>query len=281
MPARDEIFEYIIFRGADIEDLQVREPPQSSLTQDPAIVEVRSPTSIHPPHAVSLPFQSSAYADHARSNTIGTNTNLTGNVDRPVAHHRHLSLPLGLSHNGQSRSLSNRGTMPSPPHYQGTGKGFKSSDPTRQLNFNQHRSARSFNQQSPMHQYDHQDYAYGNQRRVVRQQHQQDYYDDYNFNRRATQNYGYGEYPRQTQRYARQSQANQADRFYPSRRECLRSSLSLLRTSLALAGQPTNGAFLGTRQRRNSTGGMNSNNNNNNNNNNAITQPTPTTGRRA
>jgi protein LSM14 len=40
VPARDEIFEYIIFRGADIEDLQVREPPQSSLTQDPAIVEV-------------------------------------------------------------------------------------------------------------------------------------------------------------------------------------------------------------------------------------------------
>ncbi len=40
VPARDEIFEYIIFRGADIEDLQVREPPSSSLTQDPAIVEV-------------------------------------------------------------------------------------------------------------------------------------------------------------------------------------------------------------------------------------------------
>ncbi len=42
VPARDEIFEYIIFRGADIEDLQVREPPQSTLTQDPAIVEVDS-----------------------------------------------------------------------------------------------------------------------------------------------------------------------------------------------------------------------------------------------
>ena len=40
VPARDEIFEYIIFRGADIEDLQVREPPQASVTQDPAIVEV-------------------------------------------------------------------------------------------------------------------------------------------------------------------------------------------------------------------------------------------------
>jgi len=45
VPARDEIFEYIIFRGADIEDLQVREPPSSSLTQDPAIVEVRNADS--------------------------------------------------------------------------------------------------------------------------------------------------------------------------------------------------------------------------------------------
>ncbi|CAF5089789.1 unnamed protein product, partial [Rotaria sp. Silwood1] len=58
VPARDEIFEYIIFRGADIEDLQVREPPQNSLTQDPAIVE------------------SSTYSDNVRSNSIGTNTNL-------------------------------------------------------------------------------------------------------------------------------------------------------------------------------------------------------------
>ena len=52
VPARDEIFEYIIFRGADIEDLQVREPPQSAMAQDPAIVEVNllcpaEPLTIH------------------------------------------------------------------------------------------------------------------------------------------------------------------------------------------------------------------------------------------
>ena len=41
VPPRDEIFQYIIFRGADIEDLQVREPPQTTLPQDPAIVEVK------------------------------------------------------------------------------------------------------------------------------------------------------------------------------------------------------------------------------------------------
>jgi protein LSM14 len=197
VPARDETFEYIIFRGADIEDLQVREPPSSSLTQDPAIVE------------------SSVYPDNLRSNTTGTNTNLGG-----------------LSHNGQTRSLSNRGTMPSPPN----GKGFKTSDPSRQFNYNQQRSSKRFGQQSPSTHYDGQDYSYGNQRRGRQQQ---DYYNDYIPNRRDNQNYAYGEYSRQSQRYPRQVQNYNENRFYPAKR------------------QQTSGGYYDHRPRRNSADGMN------------------------
>jgi protein LSM14 len=219
VPARDEIFEYIIFRGADIEDLQVREPPQSTLTQDPAIVE------------------SSMYPPSARSTTTATN-NLGGN---------------------QLRSSSNQGTMPSPPVQQGLNKGSKSSsnsDPLRQLNLNQQQPSRSFNQQQTSAQPDGQDYSYGNQRRGRQQQ---DYNNDFsnnnnNNNRRGNQRYDYAEWPRtnnsgwdngyrqqQSQRYSRQQQNYEGNRFYPSRR--------------TNNNQQSNG-YYGYRERRNSTGGI-------------------------
>uniref|UniRef100_A0A804PXZ5 Protein decapping 5 n=1 Tax=Zea mays TaxID=4577 RepID=A0A804PXZ5_MAIZE len=96
IPASDKIYEYILFRGSDIKDLQVKSSPPSqsaTLHNDPAIIQMPPPFQGNLP-----PYQSGTSLQSWNSAPMPSSANGTGLTMPPMYWPGYYTPPTGFSH---------------------------------------------------------------------------------------------------------------------------------------------------------------------------------------